>query len=312
MAVVDRPLAARKLRSISDRTLEAQNVVVVAFPGVMLVDAAQTLEVLAAAVRVVAPAPGYHTIVSSPTGCSVPTSCGVRLGVDAAMREVVGAVDSLIVLGGWNQDATLAYPGLLPHIRRLGEAARRITGVCNGGHLLRAAGLLEQPRADVRVTGSGLDAALWMTGQDYGDAVRARVVQWLAGCSAREPANVRAIDAGSLTVAPDSPLRRIADAVMSNPADDHSVSQLAQLASVSERHLNRLFLAEMGMGPARFVQRVRVEAARAALERREKPIESVALECGFGSAETMRRAFLRVLGVSPSAYRERSSGCTQC
>jgi transcriptional regulator GlxA family with amidase domain len=84
------------------------------------------------------------------------------------------------------------------------------------------------------------------------------------------------------------------------------------MASVSERHLNRLFLTEMGMGPARFVQRVRVEAARAALERREKSIESVAMECGFGSAETMRRAFLRVLGVSPSAYRDRSSGCTQC
>jgi transcriptional regulator GlxA family with amidase domain len=312
MAVVEQDLAAAKPRSGRGPALEAQSVVVVAFPGVVLLDAAQTLEVLAAAGRAVAPAPGYHVLVSSPTGCSVPTSCGVRLGADAAMREIVGNVDSLIVLGGWDLDATLAYPGLLPHIRRLGEAARRITGVCNGRHLLRAAGLLEQRRTEVRVTGSGIDAALWMTGLDYGDAVRTKVVGWLGGCSARERGTETTVEEGSLTVAPDSPLRRIADAVMSNPADDHSVGRMAEMASISERHLNRLFLAEMGMGPARFVQRVRVEAARAVLERREKSIESVALECGFGSAETMRRAFLRVLGVSPSAYRDRSSGCTQC
>ena len=68
----------------------------------------------------------------------------------------------------------------------------------------------------------------------------------------------------------------------------------------------------MGMGPARFVQRVRVEAARASLERDDKTIETIAMECGFGTAETMRRAFLKILGVGPSAYRNRSSGCTQC
>ena len=304
--------------------LAAQNVVVVGFPGVMLLDAAQVLEVLAATGRAVAPAPGYDVLVTSPTGCSVPTSSGVRLGVDAAMREVVGTVDTLVALGGWDHEVASAYPGILPHVRRLGDAARRVTAVCNGGHLLRSAGLLSDggartgldraggERARARVHPSGVDLALWMTAQDYGDDVRAKVVRWLDHFHSREPASGEPPDAQSLAVAHDSPLRLVADAVISNPAGDHSVGCLAQLASVSERHLNRLFLAEMGMSPGRYVQRVRVEAARAALEHDQKSIEMIAAECGFGTAETMRRTFLRALGISPSSYRARSSDCYQC
>jgi len=312
MAVAERDLAATDRRPRSHRGLAAQSVTIVAFPGVVLVDAAQTLEVLAAAGRAIAPAPGYDILVTSPTGCSVPTSGGVRLGVDAAMREVVGSVDTVVVLGGWDYDATFAYPGVIPHIRRLGDAARRLAAVCNGGHLLRAAGLLEQPRPAARVSKSGAELALWMVDQDYGDPVTQKVVGWLGHCHNREPASSELPDSASLTVSPGSPLRRIADAVLSDPAGEHTVRKLAQLACISERHLNRLFLTEMGMGPARFVQRVRVEAARASLERDDKTIETIAMECGFGTAETMRRAFLKILGVGPSAYRNRSSGCTQC
>ena len=292
--------------------LAAQSVVVVAFPGVMLLDAAQVLEVLTAAGRAVAPVPGYDVLVTSPTGCSVPTSSGVRLGVDAAMREVVGAVDTLVALGGWDQDVTFAYPGLLPHIRRLGDAAQRVTAVANGGHLLRSAGLLGEGRSPAHVSVSGIDLALWMTCQDYGDGARAKVVQWLADCHHREPASGGPPDATAVPVPHDSPLRRIADAVISDPGQDHSVGRLARLACVSERHLNRQVLAEMGMSPTRDVPRVRLEAARAALEHDHKSIETIAAECGFGTAETMRRAFLRALGISPSSYRARSSSCTQC
>ena len=310
MALAERDLTAIGTGRRGTPALAAQSVVVVAFPGVMLLDAAQVLEVLTAAGRAVAPVPGYDVLVTSPTGCSVPTSSGVRLGVDAAMREVIGAVDTLVALGGWDQDVTFAYPGLLPHIRRLGDAAQRVAAVANGGHLLRSAGLLGDGRSPAHVSASGIDLALWMTCQDYGDGARRRVVQWLADCHHREPGSGGPPDAAAVPY--DSPLRRIADAVISNPAQDHSVGHLAQLACVSERHLNRLFLAEMGMSPARYVQRVRVEAARAALEHDHKSIETIAAECGFGTAETMRRAFLRALGISPSSYRARSSSCTQC
>jgi len=311
MAVLERD-PTPVLTSEASLPLAAQSVVIIAFPGVVLLEAAQTLEGLAAARRAVAPAPGYDILVTSPTGCSVSTSSGVRLGVDAAMREVVGTVDTLIVLGGWDYDATFANPGVLPHIRRLGDSARRVVAIGNGGHLLRAAGLLEQRRSNARVTRSGSELALWLVDQDYGPGVAAKVVDWLGDSRAREAGGEQTCDIGALTVAPDSPLRLVADAVLSNPAGSHSVGNLARLACMSERQLNRLFSSEMGMGPARFVQRVRVEEARASLERNDKTIEMIAAECGFGTAETMRRAFLRVLGISPSAYRNRSNGCAQC
>ncbi len=313
MAVIERELRPPALAPQCRVPLAAQSVAIIAFPGIVLVDAAQTLEVLAAARRAVAPAPGYDVLVTSPTGCSVPTSCGVRLGVDAAMREVIGTVDTLIVLGGWDYDATFANPGVLPHIRRLGDTARRVTGICNGAHLLQAAGLLEpQRRSRTRVARSGTELSMWLVDQDYGSAVVSKVTGWLRDWPARERDSDQTSGSDSLTIAPDSSLRRVADAVLSDPAADHSVTNLARLACISDRHLTRLFRSEMGMGPARFVQRVRVEEARASLEHNNKTIEVIAAECGFGTAETMRRAFLRVLGVSPSAYRSRSTGCTQC
>jgi transcriptional regulator GlxA family with amidase domain len=312
MAIADRQLTTAQPRPAPASRVTALAVTVIAYPGIVLMDAGQVLEVLGAVARAVAPAPGYDVLVTSPTGCSVTTSCGARLGVDAAARDAPGAIDTLVVLGGWDYGATVAYPGVLPQLRRLGDAARRVIAVGNGGHLLRAAGLTARPGVQIRVMKGGAELALWMVGEDYGESVTRKVAGWLGHYHTREPAECpNPPSAESLAVSPSSPLRIIADAVLDNPASDHTVSHLANMACISERHLNRLFLSEMGMGPARFVQRVRVAAAQAALERDTKPIETIAFECGFGTAETMRRAFLRVLGVSPSAYR-RSAGCTQC
>jgi transcriptional regulator GlxA family with amidase domain len=93
--------------------------------------------------------------------------------------------------------------------------------------------------------------------------------------------------------------------IVADPRGDHTVPRLAERAVLSERHLARLFLAETGMTPGRFVERVRVEAARDLLAAGPTPVEAVADLAGFGSAETMRRAFLRVLGVGPADYRAR-------
>jgi transcriptional regulator GlxA family with amidase domain len=103
-----------------------------------------------------------------------------------------------------------------------------------------------------------------------------------------------------------APIRQILDAIVAEPAADHRLAKLATRAAISERHLRRLFADQTGTTPARFVERIRVEAARERLERTTTPIETLAATCGFGSPETMRRAFLRVLGVGPSDYRARS------
>ena len=84
-----------------------------------------------------------------------------------------------------------------------------------------------------------------------------------------------------------------------------AVPDLAAQAGMSERTFLRRYRAVTGMTPARAVERVRVEAARQALGETTWPLKRVARDCGFGSEETMRRSFLRVLAVPPQAYRER-------
>jgi transcriptional regulator GlxA family with amidase domain len=92
---------------------------------------------------------------------------------------------------------------------------------------------------------------------------------------------------------------------LENPAADHSVGAMAQRAHMSERHFARSFRAEVGVTPARYVERVRVEAARRRLEDGGEPIGAIAAACGFGTAETLRRVLVRALGVGPAEYRRR-------
>jgi transcriptional regulator GlxA family with amidase domain len=99
------------------------------------------------------------------------------------------------------------------------------------------------------------------------------------------------------------PLRLALDAVALDPAGDHSLSAMAKRANFSVRHLSRLFEEQVGLTAGAYVERVRVEAARAMLECGDDGLPVVATRAGFGSPETMRRTFLRELGVTPGAYR---------
>ena len=59
------------------------------------------------------------------------------------------------------------------------------------------------------------------------------------------------------------------------------------------------------MTPAAYVEAVRVERAQRELEATRAPIDAIARHCGFGTPETMRRAFHRRLGLGPTDYRAR-------
>ena len=86
---------------------------------------------------------------------------------------------------------------------------------------------------------------------------------------------------------------------------------MAARAHMSPRHFARAFRAETGVTPARHVERVRLEAARRRLEDTSEPIAAIASGCGFGTAETMRRVFLRTLQVGPGEYRRRFQAPTK-
>jgi transcriptional regulator GlxA family with amidase domain len=106
-------------------------------------------------------------------------------------------------------------------------------------------------------------------------------------------------------VANREPLRDVQQWIADQPAADLSVRALARRASLSPRQFARAFAAEVGMPPGRYVDRVRLEAARRQLEDTTAGVEQTARCCGYGTPEAMRRAFIRGLGVSPGEYRRR-------
>src|SRR5262249_55465545 len=104
----------------------------------------------------------------------------------------------------------------------------------------------------------------------------------------------------------DGRFERLHAWIADNLQRDLSVASFAEAASMSERSFVRHYHRTTGMTPARAIERMRVEAARQILEQ-GLPVKSVAPRCGFRSEETMRRSFLRLLGATPQAYRERFS-----
>jgi hypothetical protein len=102
-----------------------------------------------------------------------------------------------------------------------------------------------------------------------------------------------------------STVRAVQALVEAAPGGDHRVPAMAAAAAMSVRHFSRVVTAEVGETPARYVERVRVEAARRDLETTDDTLDAIATRCGFGTAETLRRSFRRHLAVAPDSYRRR-------
>ena len=315
-----------------------RQVVLVAFDGVQLLDVIGPSDVLDAATRLLGGDGGYRMVVATPDGQPVRGSGGLRLSADVALGQVRRrGVDTVIVGGGLRIDAVLGDPRLAPALRLIAPGARRTCSVCAGAFLLAEAGLLDGKAAtthwafcgelarrhpgvrvepdrifvrDGRISTSagmtaGMDLALALVEEDHGPEIARTVARWTVMFLQRPGGQSQFSERLALPAGVAPPVREILDRIAADPAGDHRLPQLAQQAALSERHLRRLFSEQTGTTPARFTERVRVEAARELLEDSATPVDAVAQLCGFGSPETMRRAFLRVLGVGPAEYRGR-------
>jgi transcriptional regulator GlxA family with amidase domain len=281
--------------------------------------------------------------IATPDGAPVRGSAGMRIAADKSLGHVrPRAVDTLIVGGGMRVGDVAGDQRLTSGLQRISAGARRTCSVCTGAFLLAGAGLLDgkaatthwafcaelarrHPRVSVEPdrifvrdgatmtsagSTAGMDLTLALIEEDHGPDVARAVARWTVMFLQRPGGQSQFSERLAVPGAVASPLRQVLDAVVAEPAADHRLAQLAKRAAVSERHLRRLFAGQTATTPARFVERVRVEAARERLERTTAPIETVAADCGFGSAETMRRAFLRILGVGPSDCRARFRSTT--
>ena len=314
-----------------------RDVVVVVYPGIQTLDVVGPVEVLAAANDQVGRAAYRTTIAARDPKEAVTSSSGLRLGVDRALARVAGPLDTLMVVGGQGTEGAVSDRRLIAEVRRLAAVSRRVTSVCSGAFVLAQAGLLDGRRATTHwqycallaelfpaVTvepdpifvrdgnvitsagvSAGMDLALALVEDDLGHdvalAVARRLVLFL-----RRPGNQSQFSTHLQTqVADRNALRDLQAWIAEHPDTDLTVAALARRAGLSERHLARVFRDEVGLTPARYVERVRVEVARRRLEESDDPIDAVASHCGFGTTETMRRTFLRALRTTPSEYRRR-------
>jgi transcriptional regulator GlxA family with amidase domain len=314
--------------------MSARRVVIVAFPDVQPLDVVGPAEVFHTASRLEGGA--YEVTIAAPEPGPLSASA-VRLDVQAALADVRGPIDTLVVAGGTGVLALDRDEAFLEALRGAAKRSRRVAGVCTGAFLLAAAGLLDGRRCtthwascallaerypevevdpdpifvragDVYTSAgvtAGMDLALALVEEDLGRETALTTARWLVlfvkrpGGQAQFSAQLHAQQADR------RPLRELQAWIVDNVGADLTVPALAGRAHMSERNFARAFAREVGMTPAAYVECARVESARMALEAGDAPVESVAVRAGFGTVETMRRAFNRRVGVAPADYRRR-------
>ncbi len=279
----------------------------------------------------------YEIRTLSADGAPVRASSGLTLVPDGTFEQAPRRIDTLIVPGGDGTREAADDESLLAWVADASGRARRTASVCTGAFLLAAAGLLDGRRATTHWASAealarrfphvdvdpdpifvrdghvwtsagvtaGMDLALALVEDDHDRELALTIARHLV-LFLRRPGNQSQFSATLASQQPErEPLREVQRSVVEHVAGDHSVEAMAARAHMSARHFARAFTAETGVTPARWVERVRLEAARRMLEDGPDPIALIAGACGFGTAETMRRVFLRALDVGPAEYRRR-------
>ncbi|MFC4011467.1 GlxA family transcriptional regulator [Nonomuraea purpurea] len=314
--------------------MDVRRVVVVAYDAVALIDVACVTSTLEEA-NWHGAAPCYEVRVAAPGGHAVTSGTGLVLQPQQTLERITGPIDTLVVSGGIGYADAAANPLVVGHVRRLARESRRVSSVCTGAYILAAAGLLDGRRATTHwqqaqdlaarypevtvdpdpifirdgnvATSAGVTAALDLTlafveednGAELARTVARNLVTYL-----QRPGNQAQMSMFVGTPSPaNSLVRRTVEHIGSHLRDDLSTVTLAAEAGVSERHLTRLFLKHLGQTPGRYVRQARTEAAAHLLASTSLPLPAIAVRCGFGTAETLRQAFVDRYGIPPSRYR---------
>lgn len=311
---------------------------VLAYPAVQLLDVTGPLQVFASANDLMAKAGEarpYAIRLVAPGGDSVEASAGVALVADPLSSLETG-VDTLVVAGAENFNSVSMDAVLVDWVRERSRQAGRIASICTGAFLLAASGVLDGRRAATHwqhcaelarrfpavhvesdpifvrdgsvwtsagVT-AGIDLALALVEEDLGRTVALSVARYLVVFLKRPGGQAQFSEALSLQAAEDK-FGSLHGWISKHLAEDLSLPTLASQAGMSERSFSRHYAELTGLTPARAVERLRVQGARHLLTDTRLPIKRISRRCGFGSEETMRRSFLRLLSVTPQDYRAR-------
>lgn len=317
-----------------------KTIVLIVFDECQLLDVTGPTEVFAQAnLRSQRPHPTYRLVHASPGGGLVRSSAGLNLASTLSLDEVGDEIDTIMMVGGPRLDLErlISTTDVVQWIRSRVSRTRRIASVCTGAFALAAAGLLDGRRAtthwesadrlqrcypNVRVdadpiyisdppihtsagVSAGIDLALSFVEADLGAKVALDVARELV-LFLRRPGTQTQFSVGLRAQArATGRIGKLVDWIVANPAEDLTVPALASRAGMSERNFSRVFVAEIGITPARLVETIRVERAKTFLEDGTIDLARVVGLVGFGSIDSLQRAFRLHVGVTPSAYRER-------
>lgn len=278
---------------------------------------------------------GYRIRLAASAPGPVPADSGLALAATEVLPES-GPIGTLLMPGGLGVPRVARCdPAFVAWLRRAATRAQRVVSVCTGAFPLAAAGLLdglsatthwraaarlaeEYPAVDVQVdpiylrqgriwtsagVTAGIDLALALVEADHGPELAQRVARELVVFVRRPGGQSQFAAPVWAPPAPRPSVRAAQDLVHADPAADLRVPVLAERVGMSVRHFTREFTRILAVPPAEYVEQVRVDAARRLLESEAVLVSVAARRCGFGSPETMRRAFLRRLGVAPDHYR---------
>ena len=310
-----------------------RRVLIVVFDGVQSLDVTGPLEVFHAAGRITRSP--YRLEIVAADAAPVRAGSGITLVPDRAIGAVRGQIDTLLVAGGDVEEA--ARDARLTAWLARAARSRRVGSVCSGAFILAAAGLLDGRRAathwahaeelarrfpsievdheaifvrdgDVWTSAgvtAGMDLALALVEEDLGREAALEAARWLVVYARRSGGQSQFSSHLRAQLADREPLRELQAWLPDHLSEELPVERLAARACMSPRNFARAFRRELGMTPAAYVETLRVGEARLRLESTGQKLEPIARECGFGTVETMRRAFHRRLGVGPADYRQR-------
>jgi transcriptional regulator GlxA family with amidase domain len=308
----------------------ARRVAILVFPDFQILDATGPLAAFEIAARHCADAYAIETVAA----VAGPVMSSSGLQVVARGLPCPDAVDTLVAAGGQGTRQMRFDPRIRDFLAAAQGRTRRIASVCSGAYLLAEAGLLDGRRAtthwrvaegfaraypkvkvepdrihvrdgDVWTSAgitAGIDLALALIAEDHGEALARATAQELVVYH-RRPGGQSQYSALLELAGGEGRFAGLLAWARTRLTDPLPVEALAEQAKMSPRNFHRAFTAETGSTPARAVERLRLEAARALVEQDERPIDQIARETGFSDPERMRRAFLRAFGQPPQGLR---------
>jgi transcriptional regulator GlxA family with amidase domain len=319
-----------------------RRVVVLATPTAQSLEVAGPIEVFATAVMKLreagrARSRPYDVTLASCTDALAIRSVmsGLTINADCPWSAVQGEVDTLVVSGGMEVWTGSDNPALLEWVRSTSQRARRTVSICTGAFVLAEAGLLDGRRVTTHwyfsqklqedypalnvdpeplfirdgnvVTAAGvasaLDLALWLVEEDLGTDIALRVARALVLFIRRSGGQSQFSTALAFQESSKLPIRELPIWILEHLHLGLGVETLAARVAMSPRNFSRTFVKEFKVPPAQFIARLRVETALRLLEESDKSLQEIASSCGFGSVDTMDRAFRRETGQLPSRFR---------